>query len=85
MKQKLFRIEKGIKLPAVSQSQSNGKASMAGATLAALEKGESFLVRDELEALRAQKRMRDMNSAHRDVKGFASRKVKGGTRFWRIK
>ena len=87
MKAKTFRIEKGIKLSAVrvSKTVSNGKPSMAGETFALLEKGDSFLVRDAVEAERANRAMRGMTSRHGDTKAFASRKVKGGTRFWRLK
>ena len=72
-------------MPAVSKVIANGKPSMAAVTLALLEKGDSFLVRDALEAERSYKVMRGMNNRHRGEKGFASRKVKGGMRFWRVK
>ena len=85
MKAKTFRIEKGIKLPVVRKAVSNGKPSPAAETLALLEKGDSFLVRDALEANRAYTSMRSMNSRQRGEKAFASRTVKGGMRFWRVK
>ena len=87
MQQKLYRIEKGIKLLPVGKTVSNGKSSMAAATLAALEKGDSFLIKEALEAVKAEKRMRDMNARQREAGGrvYTSRKVKGGARFWRLK
>ena len=46
MKLKLYRIEKGIKVPSIAKTTSNGQPSMAVATMSLLEKGESFLVKD---------------------------------------
>ena len=83
-----FRIEKGIKVPAIAQAISNGKPSMAVATMAVLKKGESFLVKDPLEAVKAEKRMRDLNARQRENDGgraYVSRKVGVGVRIWRVK
>ena len=55
---------------------------------AKLEKGESFLIKDELEALKAAKVLRDFQTRERERKGtreFASRKVGKGMRIWRVR
>ena len=85
---KVFKIEKGIKIPPKSQPTPSIQVSMAVATMAALAKGESFLIKDPLEAVKAEKRMRDLNARQRDNNGgrvYAARKVGGGTRIWRTK
>ncbi len=54
----------------------------------ALAVGESFLVRDDLEAIKAEKSMRDMNASARERKDgrrYASRRLPKGLRIWRIK
>ena len=87
-KPKLYKIEKGIKLPAVAQAVSNGKPSIALLTMLQLENGESFLVRDALDAEHAAKKMRDLNGRQRATDGgrvFASRKAGNGLRIWRTK
>ena len=84
----LYKIEKGIKLPRPSLTVSNGKPSIAVATMALLKKGESFLVKDPLEAIKAGKRMRDLNARQRESgekRVYASRRVAAGVRFWRVK
>ena len=85
---KLYRIEKGIKVPPKSQPTPSVQVSMAVATMAALGKGDSFLIKDKFEAVTAEKRMRDLNARQRDNGGgrvFAARKSGGGTRIWRTK
>lgn len=60
--------------------------SKAMETLKLLQAGESFLVRDVEDAVRATKSMRDYNARERR-KGtkiaFASRRMKQGLRIWR--
>ena len=88
MKLKLYRIEKGIKVPPKSQPTPSVQVSMAVATMTALAKGESFLIKDPFEAVKAEKRMRDLSARQRDNGGgreYAARKVGDGTRIWRTK
>ena len=88
MKPKLYRIDKGIKVPPRSQPTPSVQVSMAVATMAALAKGESFLIKDPFEAVKAEKRMRDLNGRQRDNGGgrvYAARKIGDGTRIWRTK
>ncbi len=88
MQAKLHRIERGIKIPPPALAHGNGKPSMATATMQALEKGESFLVRDPLEAVAADKAMRGFLRRERKQKGsrlFLSRKTAHGLRIWRVK
>lgn len=88
MKPKLYRIDKGIKVPPRSQPTPSVQVSMAVATMTALAKGESFLIKDAFEAMKAEKRMRDLNARQRDNGGgrvYAARKVGDGTRIWRTK
>ena len=85
---KLYRIEKGIKLPPAAHPKVSGKPSAVAATLIVLEKGDSFIVRDPLAALGAGKIMRDFVTRERKRDGtreFASRKAGAGLRIWRIK
>ena len=84
---KLYKTEKGIKVPPPAQAVSNGMPSMAAATMAMLEKGESFLVKDTLDAMRAEKKMRDLNARQRKSDGrvFTARRTGGGVRIWRVK
>lgn len=85
---KFYRIEKGIKLPAPSRPKSNGKPSRAAATMHALDVGDSFFIRDPLDAIRTEKTMRDMNATARAGKRtqvMTSRRVRGGLRVWRVK
>lgn len=88
MQTKLYKIEKGIKLPAVAVSRKATVPSPAALAVGKLDKGESFLVKDELEALKAAKVLRDFQKRERERKGtreFASRKVGKGMRIWRVR
>lgn len=54
----------------------------------ALAKGESFFIKDELEALKAGKVVRSANmreAARKSGKEFVTRKVGKGMRVWRVK
>ena len=85
---KLYKIDNGIKLPAIKPNRAATQPSMAFATLQALKPGQSFLVRDAADAFKAAKVMRDMMRRDRErglKREFASRQVKGGTRIWRVK
>ena len=87
MQAKPCRIERGIKVPPPAIAHGNGKPSLASATMWALEKGESFLVRDALEAVAADKAMRGFLRRERKQKGtrhFLSRKTAKGLRIWRV-
>ncbi len=83
----LYKIEKGIKIPAVKQQGSNGKASPVAATMQVLKKGESFLVTGRYVG-KASKIMRDFMSGERAREGkreFTSRTLDAGARIWRVK
>ena len=85
---KLYKIETGIKLPTIAVSHKATMPSRAALTMATLEKGESFLIKDELDALKATKVMRDFNTRERERKTgreFVQRKVGKGIRMWRVK
>lgn len=82
---KTYKLEKGIKVPPIARNTGTG-TSMVVVTLQAMNAGESFLVRGELEGMQAIKKMRDFMTREREKKGkreFVSRRVKGGTRIWR--
>jgi hypothetical protein len=88
MQNKLYKIDKGIKLTPVAVSHRATLPSAAALTLAKLDKGDSFLIRDELAALKASKVLRDFQKRERARKGsraFTSRKVGTGTRIWRVR
>lgn len=78
----LYRIEKGVKLPRPSRASGASKPSRAALTMAALAVGESFLIKDELDALKAVKSMMDMS--RKDRRFTSRRQDKGGVRIWRI-
>lgn len=78
----LYRIEKGVKLPRPSRASGASTPSRAALTMAALAVGESFLIKDELDALKAVKSMMDMS--RKDRKFTSRRQDKGGVRIWRI-
>ena len=82
---KLYKIETGIKIPDVTQAQ-NGRPGAAALTLAQLEKGDSFLVKDALTAIKAEKVVRGFNKRGR-ISGrvFTTRKTGSGVRIWRTK
>lgn len=85
---KLHKIETGIKLTAVVQGTSSVAVGTIAATMALLEKGQSFLIKDELEALKAGPMFRGFQQRERARGGareFTSRKVGNGLRIWRVK
>ena len=54
----------------------------------ALAVGDSFFIRDPLDAIRAEKTMRDMNATARVSKRphqMTSRRTRGALRIWRVK
>ena len=87
MDSKLYKIEKGIKVAAVGVSRKATMPSAAALTMSKLAKGESFLIRDELAALKAQKVVKDYNARERikHGKAFIARRVGSGLRIWRAK
>ena len=83
-----YRIEHGIKIPPVTQPKASQLVSRAVATMNLLKKGESFLVKDPIEAMHASKQMRDLLRRERERSGnrqFTLRKTGAGVRFWRMK
>ena len=88
MQTKLYRIDKGIKVAAIGVSHKATKPSAVALTMHKLAKGESFLIKDELAALKASKVMRDFQKRERirkGTRGFTSRKVSTGLRIWRVR
>ncbi len=82
----VYPIESGIKIPPITKSKPTVTISPAVATMNALDKGQSFLVKDPTAAFQAAKLMRDLMSRERDRDGdrnFISRKVGDGLRIWR--
>jgi hypothetical protein len=88
MQNKVYRIDKGIKLTPIAVSHRATLPSAAALTLVKLDKGDSFLIKDELSALKATKVLRDFQKRERARKGsrvFTSRKVGAGVRIWRVR
>ena len=82
----IYRIDRGIKVPPVSRAVTVATTSRAAATLQQLKRGESFRVRDAVEAMRANKVMRDFarrERARSSTRTFVSRKTGAGVRIWR--
>ena len=79
---KLYKIEKGMAIPEVEQAY-HGKPGAVALTMQVLELGQSFLVKDELEAVKARKTVQDIS--RRGGKVFTTRKVGKGVRIWRTK
>lgn len=85
---KPYKIDQGVKIPEPVVRSGNGQASRAIATANLMKVGDSFLVKDGLEALQTSKKLRDLMHRTRQnggTKTFTQRTVKGGTRFWRTK
>ena len=85
---KPYPITKGLKLPPVSRPATAGRVSAAALTLAILAKGDSFLVTAPLDAIKAEKVMRDFTARERNRRGgrsFTSRRTGKGVRIWRVK
>ena len=85
---KTYKIEKGIKVPAIGQRTGTVKVSPVAATMSELKKGESFLVKSPLEMVKAEKVLKDYKRRERQRKGeraFTSRRIGSGVRIWRVK
>lgn len=85
---KSYKIEKSLKLPPPSRPKTASEISRAAYTMQQLKAGDSFLIADAFDAVKAEKSMRDMNAAERarsSGKCFAARRLKRGLRIWRIK
>ena len=85
---KHYRIDKGLKVPEISHPKVATTVSRTTATMLVLGKGDSFLIKDPLEAVAAGKHMRDFLARERRRGGtrtFTSRKVAAGVRIWRVK
>ena len=86
---KTYKLESGIKIPPIIRTNGGeNKLSRVAATLQLMKKGESFLIKDPLEALKATKVMRDAMTREREIGGkrtYTSRKVGNGCRIWREK
>ena len=88
MQSKLYKIDKGIKIPARAVSHKATAPSGAALTLQKLDRGDSFLIKDELAALKAIKVVRDFNTRERNRKSgkqFMTRKAGDGARIWRVR
>ena len=84
----LYKIETGVKLNEIVQGTSSVAVGAVAATMSALEKGQSFLIKDELAALKAGPTYRGFLQRERERGGereFTSRKVGSGLRIWRTK
>ena len=86
---KIYKIESGIRIPAVVlRNGGDTPVSAVAATLARLEKSQSFLVKDALQALKAAKVLNDFARREKKRDGgrqFTSRRIKDGLRIWRVK
>ena len=78
---KLYKIDKGVKLWAPEPRQGSGPGAVS-LTLQAMEPGDSFRVKDELEAIKARKVVLDIEKRGRV---FTARKDGNGVRIWRTK
>jgi hypothetical protein len=84
----IYRIEHGKKVPPISRPAPTNTMSRAAATMNELKKGDSFLVKDPIDAIRAAKVMRDLQRRERERSGtrlFTSRKIADGVRIWRTR
>ena len=85
---KLYKIDKGMKVPEIAVNREQTTPSRTSLTMQVLEKGDSFLIKDEVAALKSLKVVRDFVSRdrRRDVdRVFTTRKVGNGLRIWRVK
>ena len=85
---KFYKIDKGLKVPAIAVNREPTTPSRTSLTMQVLEKGDSFLIKDEVTALKSLKVVRDFVSRDRkrDVnRVFTTRKVGNGLRIWRVK
>ena len=85
---KTYKIDKGIKIPAPSLRRGAARVSMTATTINMLKKTESFLVKSPIEAMKAEKAMRDFMHRERKDGGsrrFSARRTGGGVRIWRVK
>ena len=83
-----YKIDKGVAIPEVAVSTIASEPSRAAITLQMMEVKDSFLVKDELEAIKTGKVVVDYNSRQRkngSGKAFTTRKIKTGVRVWRVK
>ena len=84
---KLYKIDKGIKLPKPRQVASDGRPSVATATMEELARGDSFIIKNPLEAVHAEKKMRNKNARERERGGkrqWVSRRDGDAVRIWRV-
>lgn len=85
---KLYKIERGLKVPPILVNRRPSPPSAAALTIAQLQKGESFLIANELEAMKAMKVVRDFSTSERARGGkrqLTTRKVGKGLRVWRTR
>ena len=85
---KLYKIETGIKVPPVVQGVSSVAVGAVAATMERLAAGQSFLIKDELEAIKAAltyRGFRQRESERGGAREFTSRKAGKGLRIWRLK
>lgn len=84
----LYKVEKGIKVPPIAVNHEPTMPSAAALTLHVLEKGDSFLIKDELAAIKGSKVVLGANAreaVRKSGKAFVTRKVGKGMRVWRTK
>jgi len=86
----IYKLDNDIKVPiVVARGGNSNKPSRVARTLAAMSQGQSFLIKDELEALKALKIVKDYSARERARGGsrqFVARRVnKGYLRIWRVK
>lgn len=88
MTTKLYKIERGIKVPPIAVNRTPSRPSAVALTIATLAKGDSFLIADEVAALKASKVIRDFNRQERERNGkrlLVTRKAGKGLRVWRVR
>ena len=79
---KLYKIEKGIKLWNAGLPAPSAGPGAVSLTMQAMEKGDSFVVKDELEAMKARKVVLDRSKT--DGRNYTTRKLGKGLRIWRV-
>ena len=85
---KIYKLENGIKIPEPVQPRGDGKPTKVAMTLSAMAPGQSFLIGDELLAMKASKVVMDRNGREKskpDGRQFVTRRIKRGLRVWRVK
>ena len=86
---KTYKIRKGIAVPEPTVDKTKNKQpSKVALTLSVMEVGDSFVVPDALEAMKAVKVVQDFSTRERGrsgVRKFVTRRSKKGFGVWRVK